>query len=498
MSRMKVFCCLVLIATSGTVLARAGEIYADEHSLARSDVAKADKPDEPKVVKVTIFPMKSPATALEHPLLPRYVDLNSGNAALLYSKAIILMADHKDPSELWDKIDRWLELPPADLPKGEVEKAIVLHANALKVIGQAAHRDRCDWQPPVREDPDVFGIMLPEMSHLRNAGRLLALKARTEIAEGRPTDALATLQTGYALAIHTGQCPFLVCNLVGVAISGMMDQQMLAVVQSRRCPNVYWSLTALPVPLVDLRPGLALEADSLLLAFPELKGIERQEHTPEEWEALLVRFAARWKQMASFIDGNSLNDLGMTAVMTARAIGMISQVKADLVASGRDPKSVDAMPSAQLVLLHMLLVYRQIRDEEFKWFSVPYWQAREGLSAVDKKIEKDLRKREVIPVASLLLPALSHARQASVRSDRRIAMLRVIEALRLHAAENDGKLPSSLDDIKEVPLPLDPVTGKPFGYKLADGKAILDAPPPPGEKWETLGARYEITIAAKK
>jgi hypothetical protein len=493
MSRFNVLRHFVLVPTTVFVVALSNRLYGDEAA------DKADKPDEPKVVKLTVYPMRPPAAALEHPLLPRYLDLNPGNAALLYSKAIILMADRKDPNEFWDKTDRWLEMPPGELPRGDVERAIVSHANAMKIVEQAAHRDHCDWQPPVHEDPDIFGILLPEMSHLRNAGRLLALKARLEIAEGRPTEALATLQTGYALAIHAGQCPFLVCNLVGVAISGMMDEQMLALVQSPRCPNVYWSLTALPSPLVDLRPGLAFESDSLLLWFPELKGIERQEHTPEEWGELLARFATRWKQMANMVgDGNSINHLGMTAIMTARAIGMLGQVKADLVASGRDPKSVDAMPATQLVLLHMMLVYRQVRDEEFKWFSVPYWQAHEGMAAVNKKLGKDLRKREVIPVASLLLPALSLSRQASVRSDRRIAMLRVIEALRLHAAETGGKLPASLDEIKEVPLPLDPVTGKPFGYKLADGKATLDAPPPSGEKWETLGARYEIMIAAKK
>ncbi|HKD35428.1 MAG TPA: hypothetical protein VKB78_01470, partial [Pirellulales bacterium] len=394
MSRLIALRHFVLLGTTAFLVSLASELNGDDKSPATLDAAsKIEKPDQPNVVKLTIFPMKPPAAALEHPLLPRYLDLNPGNAALLYSKAIILMADRNDPKDFWAKIDRWLEMPPGELPRGDVERAIVSHASALKIIEQAAHRDHCDWQPPVHEDPDVFGILLPEMSHLRNAGRLLALKARLQIAEGRPTEALITLQTGYALAIHAGQCPFLVSNLVGVAISGMMDEQMLTLVQSPRCPNVYWSLTALPSPLVDLRSGLALESDSLLLAFPELKGIERQEHTPDEWRDLLVRFGTRWKQMALIVGGGKspLDDLGMTAVMTARAIGMIGQVKADLVASGRDPKSVDAMPASQLVLLHMLLIYRQLRDEEFKWFYVPYWQAHEGMVAVDKKIGHDLR-----------------------------------------------------------------------------------------------------------
>ena len=133
----------------------------------------------------------------------------------------------------------------------------------------------------------------------------------------------------------------------------------------------------------------------------------------------------------------------------------------------------------------------------FKWFNVPYWEARKGFAAVDQKFKTELRDREIIPIASLLLPAVNKCRDASVRSQRRIDLLRVVEALRLYAAEHEGKLPSALDDIKEVPIPLDPVSGKPFGYKLEGGTATLDAPPPPGMRWDVLGARYEITIAAK-
>ncbi len=69
--------------------------------------------------------------------------------------------------------------------------------------------------------------------------------------------------------------------------------------------------------------------------------------------------------------------------------------------------------------------------------------------------------------------------------------------MRLYAAEHEGKLPAALDDIKEVPIPVDPVSGKPFGYKLEGGTATLDAPPPTGMRWDILGARLEITIAGK-
>lgn len=453
------------------------------------------KPDEPTVVRVAIQPATPPAAALTYPLLPRFTDLNPGNAVPLYMKVVAISAEKKESAEFWEKVDRWLESPLDKLPKAEVREVIAAHGPMLKIVGQAAHREECNWQPPVREDRDVFGILLPEIQYLRSVGRLLALKARLEIANGKPTDALATLQTGYALARHAGACPFLVCSLVGVAIAAQMDQQMLALMEIPNSPNMYWSLTALPTPIVDLRSSLDLESDSLFLAFPELRDVETAHHTPEEWDSLLVSFSQRWGEMALWVSGQKLNNLGTTAAMTGRAIAMIGQAKNDLVAAGRDRKAVNAMPTAQIVLLHTVITYKQIRDDEYKWFNLPYWQAREGLLAADKHLREDVRNHEIIPLASLLMPALHHVRRAMLRSERRIALLRVIEGLRFYAAKHDGKLPAALDDVKEVPLPLDPASNKPFSYRLVDGKATLDAPPATGEPWDSFGMRYEITVA---
>jgi hypothetical protein len=63
--------------------------------------------------------------------------------------------------------------------------------------------------------------------------------------------------------------------------------------------------------------------------------------------------------------------------------------------------------------------------------------------------------------------------------DRRIAALRTIEAVRLHLTEK-GKLPEKLDDITVVPVPTDPLTGKPFEYRRdgAAARLIVSAPPP--------------------
>jgi hypothetical protein len=85
-------------------------------------------------------------------------------------------------------------------------------------------------------------------------------------------------------------------------------------------------------------------------------------------------------------------------------------------------------------------------------------------------------------------------RRAQGRLEQRIALLRHVEALRLYAAEHDGKLPEKLSDI-EVPLPVDPFTGKPFAYKVEGGTAHVRGSPPRGEeKIPAYNVHYEITL----
>ncbi len=81
------------------------------------------------------------------------------------------------------------------------------------------------------------------------------------------------------------------------------------------------------------------------------------------------------------------------------------------------------------------------------------------------------------------------AQSAVARNDREIAVLRTIEALRMYAAANEGRLPEKLSDLT-VPVPIDAVTGKPFEYQLRDDTAVIEGPPLPG-----ILLRLEIKVA---
>jgi hypothetical protein len=97
----------------------------------------------------------------------------------------------------------------------------------------------------------------------------------------------------------------------------------------------------------------------------------------------------------------------------------------------------------------------------------------------------------------LLLSAIPKVIESNNRLERRIAALRIIEALRLYAAGHDGQLPDKLADITEVPVPNDPGTGMPFEYERDKDTATLIAPPLKAAANPKTGQRYRLTIKGK-
>ena len=123
-------------------------------------------------------------------------------------------------------------------------------------------------------------------------------------------------------------------------------------------------------------------------------------------------------------------------------------------------------PAEQVILLDEKREYEVRRDDVMKLMTVPFWQAEALLEP------RPRRSRTPTLFADALVPAVKAVRRAQARLDQRIALLRHVEALRLHAAEHDGKLPAKLSEVS-VPLPDDPVTGKPFRYELSGATAHL-------------------------
>jgi len=471
----RVLDCLLL-----TLIAVAPSLAAAQVAVVQS--LKGGKPseeDKTPTVKLVLHAAAEPRPALKYQLLPPIVDRRPGNAAVLYGKVTAEQLPFFTDREGLEKIVKWIDMPLEELPKDGLGFA------RLQDLERAARCEYCDWQLPIREEK-FYEILLPEVGQTRQFGRMLAVKARLHIAQGNFDEAVHTLQTGYALARHVGEGQTLINALVGIAITGIMSKQVETFVQQPGAPNLYWALTNLPDPLVDMRPGLEAEWAMIYLSYPELRDLDKKDYSPEQWRDRLNKLTGA---LLSFADGAP--KIGSELITTALAMKGYPLAKQGLIEEGYKPAEIEAMPVPKVILLYTMRTYEELRDDIFKWFAVPYPQALAGMEKAQAGLKDGLR-REVIPFASILLPALQAAHRADARGRRTIAVLRVVEAVRLYGAAHEGNLPEKLSDITEVPVPNDPTTGNPFIYGRTGTTAILESP-----GGEQHGLRYQITFAPK-
>ncbi|HZU36486.1 MAG TPA: hypothetical protein VFA18_11285 [Gemmataceae bacterium] len=441
---------------------------------------------EPRVL--VLHPRREPVPALKYPLLPDVTDLHPGNAALYYHRAMLIRAELHSSQAEQQKLVNWLETPVNELPREEMHTALRRYRNLLHEVDLGARSADMDWGLLFR--PEGVDLLLPEVQAMRSLITIVALQARLEIAEGRFADAVHALQTGFAMSRHVGQAArTLVETLVADALANVMEQQVEAFIQVEGAPNLYWSLTQVPRPFVPLRPGL--EGDKLWFwnTFPQLRRLEHETLSVAEVnriaDASLRGFAA--------LEDRSENAAGVRLEILALTIKAYPRAKEWLRSQGKTPAQIQAMPALQAVLRYSLFQYHRLQDDLYKWAYLPYWQAEPGLEKVQRELKQaKATLSEGIPFATLLLPAIQRVVAAPARFQQRIAVLRIVEAIRMYAAAHDGQFPAAFDDIHSEPLPLDPLTNKPFRYERKGERALLTASVPP------IGpqlVRYELRMA---
>lgn len=446
--------------------------------------------DQPPTRKLTLYPAAEPRPALKYQLLPGLLDRKPGNAAVLYNKIGLMFRGGPEFTAEQEKVSQWGDdsLPLEKFPREEARKIVERWRQVLDDLEYASRREECDWELPFRERNPIT-MSLPDAQESRAYARLLRLQARLQIADGNLEGAISTLRTGYALARHVANGETFIHALIGMAMSGIMNTQLEELVSRPDAPNMYWALSSLPHPFIDLRVSTEEEHSFVYLMYPELRDIESQRHPPEYWSRLLDKLAS---DVATWNDDAWKDYSKLT--LAARTAQRYPEAKRRLIELGRSPEDVAAMPVAQVVLLYTMQIYNESRDELFKWFALPYPEAKAGLDKF-QMAWTEIRDREIVPLFSVLAPATGAVANASARNERSFAMLRTIEALRMYAAAHDGRGPKQLDDITEIPVPSDPLTGKAFIYRADGDTAVLEAPLPRGMEQRHYGMRYEITFA---
>jgi hypothetical protein len=302
----------------------------------------------------------------------------------------------------------------------------------------------------------------------------------------------------YRLARNIGQEPIVVCGLVGLAEAGVASGNVIDLIAAPDSPNLYWALSELPRPLVDMREAIRLEMSNGTRVFPALMDVESAAHPPAEWARLIADALKEYETLTegSLFQGVSLaqHDLLRTVAGAGLSLVIYPDAKQRLVQSGMDAARVERMPAGQAVLIDAAREYQRIADEIEKWLYAPYPQAKKRMRRADEELFGNRQFSDGLGrmIADLILPAIQAARTAQMRLHWQMNALRVVEALRMHAAET-GSFPASLDEVTVVPVPKNPITEQPYVYRLEGKKAVLELPfsdGMPGVAW-----RFEIRLA---
>lgn len=447
---------------------------------AHAQADKAPPPIEPRTIAIT--PAATPAAALKYRLFPSSARLTPGNAAPIY-----LRIRYQTTDALWDQItqnsEKWLNVPIDRFPTVEAHKFLDGWNRQLEQLAFGARRSHCDWDYTIPEQRhNIINVALPDCQGMRQWIRLVSLKARLEIAEEKYDEAVRTIQTGMAFSRHIADGPFFINGLVGLAGIHVMLDRCEELIARPGAPNLYWALATLPNPVIDFRREIEIERRLFENLIPELEQVESdQPRTAAEWSSILARIHERLVQISRDYNAFELKAFAGRDLARFRAESLAPALAYLKSRPDLDDARRAAIGDDQAVAMFVAGRHRELWDDLFKASYLPLREALTQLDAAEQRMQA-ARSGSLLPFAALH-PALGSLFRNHMKVERRIAALRVIEAIRLNAAAHGGGLPASLDQITEVPVPADPATGEPFIYRAADDAGLLHGPraglPPP-------------------
>jgi hypothetical protein len=439
-------------------------------------VHAADAPKE-TVIRLTVQPMPLPKPALKYQLLPELHEMNPGNPIQAYYKCFAEQYNFWKTKEIVEKREQWQTMPLRDLPLEEIRKtAHVRTSTPFRFADQAARLDTPDWQILLEFKREGPLLLLPDIQQLRELAGALKVRFRVEVAERRFDDALVTAKTMLALSRHVGENPTLIGELVAITMGSLALGPVDEMIEQPGCPNLFWALTDLPRPFIDLHKGV--QGDRMMIVTDVFASIPDDAPMNEsQGQQILDRLRRLVREAQVKLDVDEW------LKKFSQDEDYLRNARKRLIDTGLAEAKVKQFAAPQVIFLDGKREFLVHRDECRKAMSLPYWQAEPILSVFDSR-----RRSPFVPLSWLEgVGGYLNVKTAQTRLDQRIALLRCVEALRMYAAEHEGKLPAKLDDI-HLPLPADPATGKAFTYKV-DGKTA-----------HLQGAslipqvRYEVTI----
>jgi hypothetical protein len=443
--------------------------------------------EEPQPITLTIEARAIESPLLKYRLFPAESEIKPGNAAPI----LLRLPWEQTPwmTETFPTLHEW-QSRPLDASEWKTSANVLPDAfyNEMK---RAAFRRDAYWEYPIGETPSPYLILLPDVQGLRRfLGAGLSARIRYHLSRGELDKARDGILVGLTNSQHLARTPFYINQLVALEIHQTMLKRTDELVARPNSPNLYWALTTLPVSLIELDRAARFECDIFALTFPAANDLNRPRDA-KEWNKMARQLAEFLETVGEIPKLEPPREDGSVVEQFLRVLKplektlltkAVKQARADLPRMlGISAERVAAMSDDEAGL-RWYAYLRMARDQHAAAvLSLAPREAWPELRKLQAEIES-MREKTGIKGMEFLSPTSIYVSAWSLK--RKIDSLRIVEAVRHHLATHNGQLPETLDDIKAVSIPVDPLTGQSFEWKV-DGKiATLKAPPLPADAIE--------------
>jgi hypothetical protein len=469
-----------------------------------SIVAGSLAEDEIKPIELTIRARAIETPVLKYRLLPAESEIKPGNAAPI----LLRLPWEQMPwmTEVFPTLLDW-ESRPLDAPEWTTSGG-VLPENFYNEMKRAAFRRDASWEYPIGETPSPYLILLPDVQGMRAflAGGLSA-RIRYHLSRGELEAAREGIVVGLANARHLARTPFFVNQLVALALHRRMLERVDELISQPKSHNLYWALSSLPDSLVEMDRTASFESDIFALTFPAVNDLDRHRDA-KEWSKMARQLVEFLEQMGEIprhgrLEGEeSIVEQLLQQLMPdekTHLANLVGQARADLPRMLGISKEKVATMSDDEAGVRWYAHMRIARDHLTA--AVLVLRPREAWPEL-RKLQDQIRQMQEKTLTKgfdFFNPTSIYVSIWSLK--RKIGMLRIVEAVRDHLATHEG-LPASLDEIKHVVVPVDPLTDQPFVWTVNGNTAMLTAPPLPADlvaagSAETAASVIEYRLEAK-
>ena len=391
------------------------------------------------------------------------------NAAVHYLRAMRrFFANRRQQQEndAWET--EWLSLQPNELSDVPVGTFLDSQDKVFDSLDRASRCSHCDWHLMPEGDVNLqqmISVNLDDIQEMRSLARLLQLRLRYAISQGEWEKASETARILFRMGYDLQEFPLLISGLVGAAIQGITYGELAYWIAEPNSPNLYWALQTLPHPKTDLSKGMGGELAMILRGIRALDNPEKRSWSAEQWiQSLTEDLAAVAPMSGTDLESQTVSRLAVSAMI----IRGYPIAKKALLARGYTAEQLNAMPSAQVVCIHQSLVARRYFHDIIKWRMLDTPEARRRMIQQEEEsvalLRPDSADGFTLQIIPMIIPAFRMITHAETRLRRTHEALSTVEAIRMQVAST-GQVPESLAEIKEVPIPVDSLTGEPFDYQ---------------------------------